>query len=253
MTIKVEGLSVNYGKSCALFDISFQLKSGTIAAVVGPNGAGKSTLLKAMVGLVKPTAGYAYFFDAPFAKAGGRVSYMPQRTSVDWDFPITTFDVVLMGRYRELGMLKWVRRSDKEAALSKLNLLGMAEYKDRQISELSGGQQQRLFLARALMQEADVYLFDEPFAGIDLTTEKLLVDIMQKLSREGKTLMVVHHDLASVPTYFDEVLLLSTSLVAAGPIEVVFNQENIQRTYGQCSALFTEAAQRSQLKATGRE
>lgn len=252
MTIKVEGLSVSYGKSCALFDISFSLKGGTIAAIVGPNGAGKSTLLKAMIGLEKPTAGYAYFFDVPFAKTGGRVSYVPQRSTIDWNFPITAFDVVLMGRFRKLGMFKWVRRADKEAAMERLELLGMAPYKDRQIAELSGGQQQRLFLARALMQEADIYLFDEPFAGVDLTTEKLLVDVMQQLAREGKTLMVVHHDLATVASYFDEVLLLNTSLVAAGPIEMVFSEENIQRTYGQCSALFVEAAHLSKTKASGR-
>ena len=174
MTIQVEGLTVNYGVSCALFDVSFSLESGKMVAVVGPNGAGKSTLLKAMVGLIKPTSGYAYFFNQPFKKVRDKVAYVAQRSSIDWNFPITVFDMVLMGRYRHLGFFKWARRADKEAALSVLELLGLKDLKYRQISELSGGQQQRLFLARALLQEAAVYLLDEPFAGVDIATENKL-------------------------------------------------------------------------------
>lgn len=252
MTIQVEGLTVNYGLSCALFDVSFSVEPGKMVAVVGPNGAGKSTLLKAMVGLIKPTSGYAYFFNQPFKKVRDRVAYVAQRSSIDWNFPITVFDVVLMGRYRNLGFFKWARRADKEAALSVLELLGLKEVKHRQISELSGGQQQRLFLARALLQEAEVYLLDEPFAGVDIATEKLLIDVMRKLTSQGKTMIVVHHDLNTVPDYFDEVILVSTSLVAAGPVQEVFTENHLLRTYGQRAALFTEASKLSHNKAEGR-
>ncbi len=252
MTIQVEGLTVNYGVSCALFDITFTIDPGKMVAIVGPNGAGKSTLLKAMAGLVKPTSGYAYFFNQPFKKVRERVAYVAQRSSIDWNFPITAFDVVLMGRYRKLGFFKWARHADKEAALSVLDLLGMKELKHRQISQLSGGQQQRLFLARALLQEAEVYLLDEPFAGVDLSTEKLLIEVMTKLKNEGKTLIVVHHDLNTVPDYFDEVILVSTSLVAAGAVQEVFTEDNILRTYGQKAALFADASKLSRNKAAGR-
>lgn len=252
MIAEVHGLTVNYGVSCALFDVSFTVKPGKMVAIIGPNGAGKSTLLKVMAGLIKPTSGYAYFFHQPFKKVRERVAYVAQRSSIDWNFPITAFDVVLMGRYRKLGFFKWVRRADKEAALSVLDLLGMKDLKNRQISQLSGGQQQRLFLARALLQEADVYLLDEPFAGVDLATEKLLVEVMRKLTLQGKTMIVVHHDLNTVPDYFDEVVLISTSLVAAGPVEETFTEANILRTYGQRAALFTEASKLSHRKAEGR-
>jgi manganese/zinc/iron transport system ATP- binding protein len=252
VTIQVEGLTVNYGVSCALFDITFTIDPGKMVAIVGPNGAGKSTLLKAMAGLVKPTSGYAYFFNQPFKKVRERVAYVAQRSSIDWNFPITAFDVVLMGRYRKLGFFKWARHADKEAALSVLDLLGMKELKHRQISQLSGGQQQRLFLARALLQEAEVYLLDEPFAGVDLSTEKLLIEVMTKLKNEGKTLIVVHHDLNTVPDYFDEVILVSTSLVAAGAVQEVFTEDNILRTYGQKAALFADASKLSRNKAAGR-
>lgn len=252
MTVHVEGLTVNYGVNCALFDVTFSLDPGKMVAIIGPNGAGKSTLLKAMAGLIKPTTGYAYFFNQPFKKVRDRVAYVAQRSSIDWNFPITTFDVVLMGRYRKLGFFKWTRKADKEAALSVLDLLGMKDLKNRQIAQLSGGQQQRLFLARALLQDAEIYLLDEPFAGVDMATEKLLIEVMRKLKNQGKTMIVVHHDLNTVPDYFDEVIFVSTSLVAAGPVQEVFNEENILRTYGQKGTLFTEASKLSHNRAEGR-
>lgn len=249
--IDVEQLTVNYDKTPVLWDISFSIPQGVLVGIIGPNGAGKSTLLKALLGVVKPLSGKVSFFGQPLKKVLKRIAYVPQRSSVDWDFPITALDLVLMGRYGKLGLLHWPRAADKEAARAALNMVGMLSFADRQIGQLSGGQQQRIFIARALLQEADIYLMDEPFAGVDIATEKAIIALLNQLKVQGKTVFVVHHDLNSVERYFDWIILLNTSLIATGSIKEVFHPENLQRTYGSSSVLLDEAAKLSQSKTTG--
>lgn len=247
----VKKLTVSYGHASALWDIEFAVDSGQIIGVIGPNGAGKSTLIKALLGIVKPLSGQALFFGKPFKKCRSRVAYVPQKGTIDWEFPTTVLDVVLMGRYAQLGPLKWYRKPDREKALSLLKLLRMEELKDRQISELSGGQQQRLFIARALMQEADLFFLDEPFAGVDKATEALIMEILVELKKEGKTIIMVHHDLNTVESYFDSLLILKTSLIACGKTGDVFNADNLNRAYGEKGALFDEALSLSLSKSSG--
>lgn len=249
--LKVEQLTVNYDKTPVLWDISFTVPKGKLVGIIGPNGAGKSTLLKTMLGMITPLSGKVEFFGRSFKKVRRRVAYMPQRTSVDWDFPITVLDVVLMGRYGRLGWFKWPRAADKEAAKKALEMVGMLPFADRQISQLSGGQQQRIFIARALLQDADIYLMDEPFAGVDVATEKAIIALLDKLKTEGKTLFVVHHDLSTVERYFDWTILLNISLIASGPVSEVFHAENISRTYGRSNVLLDEAAKLSKNKTSG--
>ena len=249
--IKVEQLSVNYDKTPVLWDVHFEIPEGKLVGIVGPNGAGKSTLLKALLEMTRPLSGHIEFFGVPYKKARHRIAYVPQRSSVDWDFPITAFEVVLMGRYGKLGLFKWPKVADKEAARHALDLVGMLPFADRQISQLSGGQQQRLFIARALLQDADLYLMDEPFAGVDMATEKAIISLMDNLKVQGKTLLVVHHDLTTVDTYFDWVIMLNTCLIASGPVSDVFHSENILRTYGRTSGLLDEAAKLVQNKTSG--
>jgi len=250
-SLAVKEITVGYDHHSALWDISFELSPGQIVGIIGPNGAGKSTLLKAVLGIEKPLSGEVLFFGKPFRKVKNKVAYVPQRGEIDWDFPITVFDVVLMGRYGHLGKLKWYRKSDREMALRLLRLLEMEEMKERQISELSVGQQQRLFIARALMQEADLLLLDEPFAGVDKATETLLMKIFSKLKKEGKTVLLVHHDLGAVEKYFDSLVILKTSLIAYGLTEEVFTAENLNRAYGHKGALFDEALRLSLSKSKG--
>lgn len=247
----VKNLTVSYDHSSVLWDIDFEITSGQIVGIIGPNGAGKSTLMKAILGLVKPLSGKIEFFGSCLKKAKGRVAYVPQKEAIDWQFPITVFDVVLMGRYTHLGALKWYRQSDRERALRLLNLLQMEELKGRQISELSGGQQQRLFIARALMQEADFLLLDEPFAGVDKATELLIMDILVGLKEKGQTILMVHHDLNTVKTYFDSLIILNTSLIACGKTADVFRSEHLQQAYGERGALFDEAFRLSLIKSSG--
>lgn len=249
--ISVHQLSVNYDKTPVLWDIHCEIPEGKLVGIIGPNGAGKSTLLKALLGMLKPLSGKIEFFGLPLKKTEQRVAYVPQRTSVDWDFPITAFEVVLMGRYRKLGLLKWAKAADKEAARHALETVGMLPFADRQISQLSGGQQQRLFIARALLQDADIYLMDEPFAGVDMATEKAIIALLDKLKQQGKTLLVVHHDLMSVESYFDWIIMLNTCLIASGPVSEAFNPENIMRTYGRSSALLDEAVKLTKEKTSG--
>ncbi len=249
--IKVEQLSVNYDKTPVLWDVHFEIPEGKLVGIIGPNGAGKSTLLKSLLEMVRPLSGHIEFFGVPYKKARHRIAYVPQRTSVDWDFPITAFEVVLMGRYGKLGLFKWPKAADKEAARHALDLVGMLPFADRQISQLSGGQQQRLFIARALLQDADLYLMDEPFAGVDMATEKAIIALMDSLKVQGKTLLVVHHDLTSVDAYFDWVIMLNTCLIASGPVSDVFHSETILRTYGRTSGLLDEAAKLVQNKTSG--
>ena len=225
-------MTVSYGEKPAIFSVDLNLIPGEMTAIVGPNGAGKSTLLKAALGLVTPLAGRAQFFGQPLADIRERVAYVPQRASVDWDFPTRVIDVVLMGLYRQLGLLGRIRATHRDKAHACLARVGMQDFAERQIGQLSGGQQQRVFLARALAQDADLYLLDEPFAGVDAATEKAIIAVLKSLVGEGKTIAAVHHDLSTVPEYFDNVLLLSTNAIAQGSVADVFTPDLLQRTYG---------------------
>lgn len=222
--IKIENLSISYDESCVLNKISFEIPSGVICGVLGPNGAGKTTLLNAIFGLIKKDSGDILI------KNDKILSYVPQTQSIDWDFPATVFDIVYMGTFRMKNKLKRTKR--KEITLEKIKLLGLEQYKNTQINKLSGGQKQRVFLARALAQNADIYFFDEPFKGIDITTEKLIVDILKDMQSQGKTMIVVHHNLQTVSKYFDYVLMINRDLIACGDIKSCFNAENIMKTYG---------------------
>ena len=222
--IEIRNLTVAYGENIALENLNLDVEAGSLMALVGPNGAGKSTLIKTILKFLKQITGEI--------KINGKtLAYVPQRNSVDWDFPTTLFDVVEMGCYGRVGFFKRVSKEEKQKVLKAIEQVGMLDFKDRQISELSGGQQQRAFIARALVQEADIYLMDEPFQGVDSTTEKSIVDILKKLKSEGKTLIVVHHDLQTVPTYFETVTFINKSVIASGKIKEVFTQENIDMAY----------------------
>ena len=222
--IEIRNLTVAYGENIALENLNLDVEAGSLMALVGPNGAGKSTLIKTILKFLKQITGEI--------KINGKtLAYVPQRNSVDWDFPTTLFDVVEMGCYGRVGLFKRVSKEEKQKVLKAIEQVGMLDFKDRQISELSGGQQQRTFIARALVQEADIYLMDEPFQGVDSTTEKSIVDILKKLKSEGKTLIVVHHDLQTVPTYFESVALINKAVIISGKVSEVFTQENIDVTY----------------------
>lgn len=249
--IEVEGLSVNYEKTPVLWDVNFGLPEGKLVAIVGPNGAGKSTLLKSLLGLLTPLSGNVKFFGHSLSAVRRQVAYVPQRESVDWDFPITVFDLVLMGRYGRQGLFKRPSKQDRLDVMTYLEKVGLESFAKRQISQLSGGQQQRAFLARALIQEADIYLMDEPFTGIDITSTKTIIEIMQSLRDAGKTLLVVHHDLTSVEKIFDWCVLLNKCLVGCGPVASTFTPELIDKTYGKQTVLFDEAAKLSQEKSRG--
>lgn len=230
--LSVHGLTVSYGQKPAVFSVDFSARPGRMTAIVGPNGAGKSTLLKAVLGIETPVAGQVRVFGADLAMQRHRVAYVPQRASVDWDFPTRVIDVVLGGLYRELGLLGRVRKHHVDFARDCLSRVGMDEFEARQIGQLSGGQQQRVFLARALAQNADLYLLDEPFAGVDAATERAIVGVLKALKAEGRTVIVVHHDLSTVRDYFDDVWLINTRRIAAGPVEEVFEEANLRATYG---------------------
>lgn len=249
--LDVEHLTVNYGRTPVLWDLNFSIFAGNLVGIIGPNGAGKSTLLKTILGMVKPLSGKVAFFGEPINRVRKRIAYVPQRSSVDWDFPITVLDVVLMGRYGKVGFFRFPTKADREAALHALRLVGMESFADRQISQLSGGQQQRVFIARALMQEADIYLMDEPFSGVDMATEQAIIALLDILKSQGKTLFVVHHDLNTVERYFDWIIMLNTSLIACGPVEEVFHVQNIEKTYGRSGILLDEAAKLSQNRTSG--
>lgn len=230
--LAIRGMTVSYGEKPAVFSVDMTVQAGEMTAIIGPNGAGKSTLLKAALGIVKPLAGQAHVFGASLASERSRIAYVPQRASVDWDFPTCVLDVVMMGLYRELGLLRRVRARHIEKAMTCLERVGMADFADRQIGQLSGGQQQRVFLARALAQDADLYLLDEPFAGVDAATEKAIIAVLKSLKDAGKTVVAVHHDLATVADYFDNVFLINTRKVAEGPVQSTFTSENLNAAYG---------------------
>ncbi len=244
-------LTVNYGNVPALWDVSLKVPEGHTVGIIGPNGAGKSTLIKSALGLIKPISGAVELFGKPLSAVRQRIAYVPQRETVDWDFPITVRDLVLMGRYGRLGLFRRPREADYAAVHEYLEMVGMAEYANRQISQLSGGQQQRVFLARALIQEADLYFMDEPFVGIDLASRRVVVNLLLQLRELGKTVFVVHHELGHVESYFDWVIMLNVRLVSCGPTEHAFNSETLNAAYGKSYALFDEALKLSKNKTAG--
>jgi manganese/zinc/iron transport system ATP- binding protein len=243
IALEVHDMTVAYHRRPVLWDVDFEVPEGKLVGIVGPNGAGKTTLIKAILGLVPLASGKVEIYGQPYREQRRLVGYVPQRESVDWDFPVTVRDVVLMGTYGRLGWFRRPRRSDRELADNCLDQVGMRPYSRRQIRQLSGGQQQRVFLARALAEQARVYFLDEPFAGVDAATESAIVELLQAMRSEKKTVFVVHHDLQTVRDYFDWVLLLNMRLVAGGPVEETFTSENLQKTYGGRLTLLDEAAE----------
>ncbi|MFM9958080.1 MAG: metal ABC transporter ATP-binding protein [Phycisphaerales bacterium] len=243
VSVEVHDVTVAYHRKPVLWDVDVTLPTGKLIAIVGPNGAGKSTLLKAALGLVPLASGSIELLGGSLRNARKRIGYVPQRETVDWDFPVSALDVVLMGRYGKLGWLRRPGAADRKAALECLRKVGMQDFSTRQISQLSGGQQQRVFLARALAQDAALYFMDEPFAGVDAATERTIVDVLRELRSSGRTVVAVHHDLQTVTEYFDHVVLLNMRLVAAGPVDRVFTRENLQKTYGGRLTLLDEAVE----------
>lgn len=234
--VEIHDLTVAYHAKPVLWDVDLNIPKGVLMAIVGPNGAGKTTLIKAALGLLKPVSGTVRFIEEMAS-----IGYVPQSGSVDWDFPATALDVVLMGTYGKLGWLRRPGKAEVELARRTLEKVGMEQYADRQISQLSGGQQQRVFLARALIQDADIYFLDEPFKGVEAQTEKAIVLLLQELKEQGKSVIVVHHDLQTVEEYFDWVTLLNLQVIASGPVKEVFNDENLRRTYRSSGTLFRKA------------
>ena len=229
--IEVNNLTVSYGPVPALLDVSVSIPKGQLVGVIGPNGSGRSTLIKSILGFVKPDVGEVKLFGEHADKAKGRVAYVPQRGSVDWDFPITVREVALMGRYGKVPWWRDLTRKDRQITDEALEMVRMSEFKNRQIGQLSGGQQQRVFMARAMAQGADILLLDEPFAGVDAATERAILDVLERTKASGRTLMVVHHDLATAAEYFDTLLLLKQRLFAYGPPELVLDQELLSQVY----------------------
>ncbi len=228
----IRGLTVSYDQKPAVFSLDATFEAGKMTAIVGPNGAGKSTMLKAALGIVKPLSGQITVFGQPVAGEMHRIAYVPQRASVDWDFPVRVIDVVMMGLYRETGLMGRLTGALKSKARACLARVGMEDFANRQIGQLSGGQQQRVFLARALAQDADLYLLDEPFAGVDAATEAAIIDVLKSLRDEGRTVIAVHHDLSTVPEYFDNVFLLNVRKIAEGSVEKTFTDETLSAAYG---------------------
>ncbi len=239
--LEVHDLMVSYSGKPALWGVDFTLPKGSITGIIGPNGSGKSTLLKSIMGLVPLTSGYVRIFGEPLNNVRHRVSYVPQRESVDWDFPVSALDVVMMGQYAQIGVLGKIRQSHRDFAKECLDQVGMADFAKRQISQLSGGQQQRVFIARALAQKADIYLMDEPFAGVDAATQDAIITLLRNMVKEGKNVVVVHHDLDTITDYFDWLVMLNMRLVASGPVDQVFIPELLKQTYGTRLSVLAEA------------
>ena len=241
--LSVHAMTVAYRQKPVLWDIDYDAPLGKLIAVVGPNGAGKTTFIKACLGLVPHLSGRVEFWGQDYRAVRGRVGYVPQRESVDWDFPVSALEVVCMGRYGMIGWCRPVSREHREKSMECLAQVGMADFALRQINQLSGGQQQRVFLARALAQEAEFYFMDEPFAGVDAATEKAIVEILRKLGEAARTVICVHHDLVTVPEYFDHVLLVNTRVIANGPVKQIFNETNLRRTFGGRLTLLDQVSQ----------
>lgn len=243
LPLEIHDLTVAYHKKPVLWGVDLEVPAGQLVGIVGPNGAGKSTLIKACMGLLPVQSGWVKVFGEPLAKQPTRVGYVPQRESVDWDFPVNVSDVVMMGRYGRLGLARRPRAADREAVRACLEKVGLLPYANRQISNLSGGQQQRVFLARALAQESELYFMDEPFAGVDAATEAAIIAVLRELRDRGRTIIVVHHDLPTARQYFDSLLLLNMNVVAFGPTAQVFTGELLQKTYGGRLTILSEVAQ----------
>ena len=243
LPLEIHDLTVAYHKKPVLYGVDLEVPAGRLIGIVGPNGAGKSTLIKTIMGVVPPSSGWIKVFGQPFKKALTRVGYVPQRESVDWDFPVNVMDVVLMGRYGRLGLIRRPSEEDRRIARECLEKVQMLPYADRQIANLSGGQQQRVFLARALAQESDLYLMDEPFSGVDAATETAIITLLHDLKARGKTILVVHHDLPTAKTYFDMLILINMRIVAFGETEKVFTNELLQKTYGGRLTILSDVVQ----------
>ncbi|WP_439509101.1 metal ABC transporter ATP-binding protein [Yoonia sp.] len=241
--LHVEDLTVTYGANPVLWDIDLDIPPGVMCAIVGPNGAGKSTLIKAALGLVRPVAGHVRFLGRPIGQMRGQIGYVPQRHSVDWDFPTTARDVVEMGLYRDLGWLRRPGKAEHARALAALAEVGMQDYADRQISQLSGGQQQRVFIARALVQDAPILILDEPMAGVDASTEAIIIALLKKLRDAGRTVIVVHHDLTTVQSYFDWLVMLNVRIIAQGPVAQTYSADNLRAAYGRHLAMIAVPAE----------
>ncbi|PZX56988.1 manganese/zinc/iron transport system ATP- binding protein [Algoriphagus ratkowskyi] len=240
--LEIHDLTVSYDQSPVLWNVDLSLPAGKLIGILGPNGAGKSTLIKAVMGLVPVTGGYVKIFDRELNDVRSRISYVPQRESVDWNFPASVLDVVMMGTYGKLGLFRRPGKKEKQIAMDCLDKVGMQSFVDRQISELSGGQQQRVFIARALAQEADLYLMDEPFAGVDMATETAIFQLLQEMTAAGKTVIVVHHDIHSAMNYFDWIIMLNLHLVASGPKTEVVTEDLLRKTYGGKLNLLTKVS-----------
>ncbi len=238
--LEVHDLTVSYEQHPVLWNVDLSLPAGKLIGILGPNGAGKSTLIKSIMGLITPTSGYIKIFDKALAEVRSRISYVPQRESVDWNFPASVLDVVVMGTYGKLGLFRRPGKKEIQIAQEALEQVGMTAFASRQIAELSGGQQQRVFIARALAQQADLYLMDEPFAGVDMATETAIFQLLQDMAAAGKTVLVVHHDIHSAMNFFDWVIMLNLHLVASGPKEQVMNEELLRKTYGGKLNLLTQ-------------
>jgi manganese/zinc/iron transport system ATP- binding protein len=238
--LEVHDLTVSYEQHPVLWNVDLSLPAGKLIGILGPNGAGKSTLIKSIMGLITPTSGYVKIFDKPLPEVRSRISYVPQRESVDWNFPASVLDVVVMGTYGKLGLFRRPGKKEIQIAQEALEQVGMTPFANRQISELSGGQQQRVFIARALAQQADLYLMDEPFAGVDMATETAIFQLLQDMAAAGKTVLVVHHDIHSAMNFFDWVIMLNLHLVASGPKEQVMTEELLRKTYGGKLNLLTQ-------------
>lgn len=240
--IEVHNLTTTYGGAPVLWDIDFELPAGQIIGVIGPNGSGKTTLLKTIMGLLEPSSGYVKILDKELDKIREKVAYVPQRESVDWDFPASVFDVVMMGRYRTNNLFRRSNKTDIAIVNESIEKVGLTEFKSRQISQLSGGQQQRVFIARALAQKADIYLMDEPFVGVDAATENSILKLLKEMKETGKTVLIIHHDLQTVSDYFDYLVLLNTRLIAKGTPQEVLTEENLTNAYGGQLTLLAKVA-----------
>ena len=241
--LAIHDLTVAYHRKPVLWDIDLDIPEGKLCGIIGPNGAGKSTLLKACLDLIPRASGEIGFYGKPYKQQNNLVSYVPQRESVDWDFPVTVLDVVAMGTYRSLGWFKRVGKKQKQQAMEALEKVGLSHLANRQISALSGGQQQRVFLARALTQDAKIYFMDEPFSAVDAATEEAIITILRDLNKEGKTVLVVHHDLSTVGRYFDWLVMLNMRVVASGATKEILTVENLEKTYGGHLSILSDAAQ----------
>lgn len=230
--VDVHNLTVSYNNKPVLWNIDLTLPKGSLVGIIGPNGAGKSTLIKTMMDIVPSSSGSVKLFGEKLAKVRQKVAYVPQRESVDWDFPASVYDIVMMGRYGKMGLFNRPRKADEEVVMDSLRKVALLPLKDRQISQLSGGQQQRVFLARALAQEADLYFMDEPFAGVDIATETAIIEILREMRDAGKTVVVVHHDLQSAAEYFNWIVLINMRLIGSGPTDKLLTTELLQKTYG---------------------